>query len=149
MHRQVNLKILGAGGISIASIAVDAEALPALEQHLSDFAEHNPGLAQEEIVYTLLFKSEQDKNRLLLELEKETGLHIERREKESVAGEILTPREEEVLELLARGLAYKQIADALCISEGTVNSHINNIYRKLHVNNKMEAVGKRERKEPE
>jgi DNA-binding NarL/FixJ family response regulator len=140
MHRPVNLRILGAGGTHIAAIAVDAETLPELEQHLSAFAEHNPGLAQEEIIYTLLFKSEQDKNRLLNELEKETGLHIVRSEKEPVSDEPLTPREQEVIELLERGLSYKLIADALHISEGTLNSHIKNIYGKLHVHNRTEAV---------
>jgi len=142
MHRQVNINILGAGGVSIATIPVDAEKLPELEQHLSAFAEHNPGQAQEEIVYTILSKSEQDKNRLLNEFEKETGLHIPRDYKKPVQDEPLTTREEEVLELLARGLAYKQIADALCISAGTVNTDIKNIYGKLNVHNKMEAVNK-------
>ncbi|HLG35637.1 MAG TPA: LuxR C-terminal-related transcriptional regulator [Bacteroidia bacterium] len=142
MHRPVNLRILGAGGTHIAAIAVDAEKLPELEQRLSAFAEHNPGLAQEEIVYTILFKSEQDKNRLLREFEKETGLHIVRIDKKPEPDEPLTAREQEVLELLERGLAYKLIADALCISEGTMNTHIKNIYGKLHVHNRTEAVRK-------
>src|ERR1700752_125460 len=117
MKHQVNLKILGAGGTGIATIHVDAEELPELEQRLSAFAEHNPGMAQEEIVYTIFSKSKRDENRLLDELEKETGLHIVRNQKEYEPDEQLSEREQEVLELLSRGLSYKLIADALCISE--------------------------------
>ncbi len=53
---------------------------------------------------------------------------------------ILSLRETEILKELKRGLAYKQIADKFFISEGTVRKHIENIYRKLQVNNKVSAV---------
>lgn len=53
---------------------------------------------------------------------------------------ILTTRETEILTALKDGLAYKQIADGLFISEGTVRKHIEHIYRKLQVNNKVSAV---------
>ena len=52
----------------------------------------------------------------------------------------LSPRELEILRCLVEGDSYKMIADACCISIGTVCSHINSIYRKLHVNSKSEAV---------
>lgn len=51
----------------------------------------------------------------------------------------LTARETEILELLCRGLSYKQIADKCFISTKTVNSHIENIYRKLNVHTAVEA----------
>lgn len=54
----------------------------------------------------------------------------------------LTKRETEILEHLAKGLSYDQIADNLFISNGTVRKHIENIYRKLQVHNKVEAVQK-------
>lgn len=54
----------------------------------------------------------------------------------------LTPREREVLELLARGYLYKEIADALQISIPTVNTHIRKIYEKLHVQSRGSAVAK-------
>jgi len=54
----------------------------------------------------------------------------------------LTEREKEVLELLSEGLLYKEIADKKCISIDTVKKHVGNIYRKLHVNNKVEAINK-------
>jgi DNA-binding NarL/FixJ family response regulator len=55
-------------------------------------------------------------------------------------GSNLTPREIELLELLKDGLGYKQIGASLEISEGTVRKHLENIYRKLQVNNKVSAI---------
>jgi NarL family two-component system response regulator LiaR len=54
----------------------------------------------------------------------------------------LTTREEEVLNLLATGLQYKQIAEQLHVSLETVKTHLRNIYAKLHVQNKAAAVRK-------
>jgi len=54
----------------------------------------------------------------------------------------LTKREIEVLEQLSKGLNYQQIADNLILSSSTVRKHIENIYKKLQVHNKMEAVQK-------
>jgi DNA-binding NarL/FixJ family response regulator len=54
--------------------------------------------------------------------------------------ENLSPREREVLELLARGYLYKEIADSLHISVPTVNTHIRRIYEKLHVRSRSQAV---------
>ncbi len=53
----------------------------------------------------------------------------------------LTERESEVLGLLAKGLANKQIAVSLGISEHTVKFHVSSIYTKLNVTNRTEAVG--------
>lgn len=54
--------------------------------------------------------------------------------------EPLGPREREVLELLATGAMYKQVAKKLDISMNTVLTHIRRIYRKLHVNSRHAAV---------
>lgn len=54
--------------------------------------------------------------------------------------EKLTSREMEILELLANGLLNKEVAEKLFISSGTVKKHIQNIYEKLHVNNRIEAT---------
>ena len=54
--------------------------------------------------------------------------------------EQLTSREDEILELFSQGLLCKEIADRLGISLETVNSHRKNIYRKLHVRSRTEAV---------
>jgi DNA-binding NarL/FixJ family response regulator len=55
---------------------------------------------------------------------------------------ILSTREKEVLGHLAKGLLYKEIAEILGISFHTVRQHIGNIYEKLHVQNKTEAINK-------
>lgn len=54
----------------------------------------------------------------------------------------LSPREWEVLGLLARGFAYKEIAESLGISLPTVNTHIHRTYEKLHVRSRGEAVAR-------
>jgi DNA-binding NarL/FixJ family response regulator len=54
----------------------------------------------------------------------------------------LTGREMEVLEQLSKGLKYNTIADNLFISSGTIRKHVENIYTKLQVNNKLEAIQK-------
>jgi DNA-binding NarL/FixJ family response regulator len=56
--------------------------------------------------------------------------------------EDLSPREHEVLDLLARGYLYKEIAEALGISVPTVNTYIRRIYEKLHVRSRAQAVAK-------
>jgi len=56
--------------------------------------------------------------------------------------EKLTHREREMLDLLAKGYRYKEIADQLSISFETVRTHIHNIYEKLHVQSRTEALNK-------
>jgi DNA-binding NarL/FixJ family response regulator len=55
---------------------------------------------------------------------------------------LLSLREKEVLELLSKGLLYKEIAEQLGVGTETVKKHLKNIYQKLHVQNKVEAVNK-------
>lgn len=52
----------------------------------------------------------------------------------------LSPRENEVMALLAKGLVYKEIAETLAITLGTLKQYIHNIYKKLSVSNKTEAI---------
>lgn len=54
----------------------------------------------------------------------------------------ITPREAEIMNALARGLAYKEIAGELGISAATVKNHLYRIYEKLHVRSRTEAVVK-------
>lgn len=56
--------------------------------------------------------------------------------------EKLAPREMEVLDQLSKGFRYKEIVDNLGISHGTLHSYIRNIYEKLHVHSRTEAVVK-------
>ncbi len=61
---------------------------------------------------------------------------------DNTVNELLSKREQEVLELLSKGFLYKEIADKLSISISTVKRHLNSIYTKLQVQNKVEAVNK-------
>jgi LuxR family maltose regulon positive regulatory protein len=55
---------------------------------------------------------------------------------------LLTPRQTEILTLLRKGYSYHEIADELSISLNTVKKHISNIYEKLEVNNRQQAIYK-------
>ncbi|MGC5745408.1 response regulator [Chryseobacterium sp. NFX27] len=68
--------------------------------------------------------------------------HFEKKLPEIKDFDDLTEREKEILELLSQGLLYKEIADKKFISIDTVKKHVGNIYRKLHVGNKVEAINK-------
>jgi len=56
--------------------------------------------------------------------------------------ENLSPREQEVLDFLAKGYLYKEIAEQLNISYGTVHTYIERIFKKLHVRSRSQAVAK-------
>jgi len=90
-------------------------------------------------------------NKLLVELEKEMKAVRERSEEESpvvidvsysTLAEPLTERELQVLRLLRTQLSAKEIADELFVAVSTVRSHIKNIYSKLGVHHRMEAISK-------
>ena len=72
------------------------------------------------------------------EFEKNPNMHSDDDE-ENLLKE-LTNREEEVLELLTNGITYKGVAQQLFISETTVKTHVNNIFQKLQVNDRTQAV---------
>ena len=60
----------------------------------------------------------------------------------AIHNELLTTREKEVLDLLAQGLMYKEIAAKKEIGVETVRKHVYNIYEKLQVNSRTEAINK-------
>ena len=66
--------------------------------------------------------------------------HFQEIKKPSSDFEQLTPRETEILSLLAKGFLYKEIADQLKISLHTVRGHIHLVYGKLHVQSRSEAI---------
>lgn len=68
------------------------------------------------------------------------GNSLQPKEKQADFG--LSQREVDVLELISMGYAYKEIAEKLYIAPSTVRKHIEHIYSKLQVNNKMRAVKK-------
>jgi len=66
--------------------------------------------------------------------------HFQEIKKPSAEFELLTPREKEILSLLAKGFLYKEIADQLTISLHTVRGHVHLVYEKLHVQSRSEAI---------
>ena len=67
---------------------------------------------------------------------------VQKRKKLQEPVEVLTDRENEILEFLSKGYLYKEIATELFISHETVKKHIHNIYDKLHVQTRTEALNK-------
>lgn len=67
---------------------------------------------------------------------------LQSKNKTNTATEILSDREKEILDYLAKGFLYKEIATALFISKETVKKHIHNIYDKLQVQTRTEALNK-------
>lgn len=61
---------------------------------------------------------------------------------EKLTSHKITEREKEVVSFMYKGLNYNKIADQLNISPATVRKHTENIYKKLSVHNKMEAIHK-------
>ena len=60
----------------------------------------------------------------------------------AIANSNITEREKEILQLLIKGLSYKDIASSIYISVETLNSHIKNIYRKLNVHSRSELAAR-------
>jgi RNA polymerase sigma factor (sigma-70 family) len=61
----------------------------------------------------------------------------------SLDDESLTPREQQVLELLVEGFSYKEISQRLGISTSTVGTYVQRIYEKLHVSSRREIMARR------
>ncbi len=55
---------------------------------------------------------------------------------------MFSDREHEIIDLFTKGLTYKDMADKLCVTSSTINFHIQNIYTKLDVSSKSEALKK-------
>lgn len=65
---------------------------------------------------------------------------LEREEGAKEIAQVLTPREIEIVRMVARGLRNRAVAEQLAISEGTVKIHLHNIYQKLGVDGRLELV---------
>ena len=72
--------------------------------------------------------------------DEEVGRHPTNHDETETNKNDLTPREREVLSCLAAGCTNKEIGDKLFISEKTVKTHLNSIFRKLHVTRRLQAI---------
>jgi DNA-binding NarL/FixJ family response regulator len=72
--------------------------------------------------------------------EGEATLHLQREKRRGMTNQELTPREQEILLCLTHGLTNKEIGQALFISEKTVKSHLNSIFKKLNVTRRLQAI---------
>lgn len=72
--------------------------------------------------------------------QKETTSKQEKTLNKEVNIELLTPKEKEVLALVAKGASNQEIADKLCVRDVTVKTHLNSIFKKLKVTNRTQAV---------
>lgn len=70
----------------------------------------------------------------------ETAGKSERKLNKDANIEALTPKEKEVLSLVAKGASNQEIADKLCVQDVTVKTHLNSIFKKLKVSNRTQAV---------
>lgn len=66
--------------------------------------------------------------------------HSEKKLNKDVNIDILTPKEKEVLSLVAKGASNQEIADKLCVQDVTIKTHLNSIFKKLKVSNRTQAV---------
>ena len=137
--RQVKDKSPGTQFMMFTVYENDEKVFEALKAGASGYLLKNTGLLQIAESVQELYKggSPMSANiaRKLVNLFRDTG-------KETASMDILSNREKEILQLLSRGLLYKEIADKLQITTGTVRIHIHKIYEKLHVQNRTEAINK-------
>lgn len=70
----------------------------------------------------------------------ETAGKSEKKINTDVNIDALTPKEKEVLSLVAKGASNQEIADKLCVQDVTVKTHLNSIFKKLKVSNRTQAV---------
>lgn len=72
--------------------------------------------------------------------QKEAQGKLEKKLNKEVNIDILTPKEKEVLTLVAKGASNQEIADKLCVRDVTVKTHLNSVFKKLKVTNRTQAV---------
>lgn len=111
-----------------------------LKQHLTKVkAEHQRLIETEAQLLNWNEKLRQEVEKRTREIE---HLNAEQRVKESSLQYQLTKREQEIAALICRGISYKQIGENLFIAERTVTKHVQNIFDKVQVSNKLELLNK-------
>jgi len=137
--RQVKNKTPGTQFMMFTVYENDEKVFEALKAGASGYLLKNTGLLQMSEALKELYKGGSPMSANIAR-KLVTVFHVQ--EKNAVPVETLSNRENEILQWLAKGLLYKEIAEQLSISTSTVRQHIHKIYEKLHVQNRTEALNK-------
>jgi len=137
--RQVKDKIPGTQFMMFTVYENDEKVFEALKAGASGYLLKNTGLVQ---LIESLKELYNGGSPMSANIARKLVTHFRSEQKETANLEVLSNRENEILQLLAKGLLYKEIADQLSISVSTVRQHIHHIYEKLHVQNRTEAINK-------
>ena len=117
----------------------DEKVLEALKAGASGYLLKNTGLVQ---ITEALRELHQGGSPMSSNIARKVVSLFHENEKTTEPDYALTKREQDILQWLAKGLLYKEIAEKISISTNTVKQHIHNIYEKLHVQNRTEALNK-------
>lgn len=137
--RQVKDKIPGTQFMMFTVYENDEKVFEALKAGASGYLLKNTGLVQ---LIESLKELYNGGSPMSANIARKLVTVFREKEKAIEPVEALSGRENEILQLLAKGLLYKEIAEQLSISVSTVRQHIHHIYEKLHVQNRTEAINK-------
>ena len=137
--RQVKNKTPGTQFMMFTVYENDEKVFEALKAGASGYLLKNTGLLQMSEALKELYKGGSP---MSANIARKLVSVFHAQEKNAVPVETLSNRENEILQWLAKGLLYKEIAEQLSISTSTVRQHIHKIYEKLHVQNRTEALNK-------
>jgi DNA-binding NarL/FixJ family response regulator len=137
--RQVKDKIPGTQFMMFTVYENDEKVFEALKAGASGYLLKNTGLVQ---LIESLKELYNGGSPMSANIARKLVTLFRKEQKEAANLEMLSSRENEILQLLSKGLLYKEIAEQLSISVSTVRQHIHHIYEKLHVQNRTEAINK-------
>ena len=137
--RQIKDKIPGTQFMMFTVYENDEKVFEALKAGASGYLLKNTGLVQ---LIESLKELHNGGSPMSANIARKLVTLFRKEQKEATNLEILSSRENEILQYLSKGLLYKEIAEQLSISVSTVRQHIHHIYEKLHVQNRTEAINK-------
>ena len=137
--RQVKDKIPGTQFMMFTVYENDEKVFEALKAGASGYLLKNTGLLQ---LIESLKELHNGGSPMSANIARKLVTVFRTKETNTEALAVLSNRENEILQLLSKGLLYKEIAEQLQISTSTVRQHIHHIYEKLHVQNRTEAINK-------
>ncbi|MFL5808417.1 MAG: response regulator [Flavisolibacter sp.] len=137
--RQVKSKILSTQFMMFTVYENDEKVFEALKAGASGYLLKNTGLLQ---MIESLRELHDGGSPMSSNIARKLVTTFRSHQEDLAVVDLLSRRENEVLQLLSKGLLYKEIAEQLSISVATVRQHIHKIYEKLHVQNRTEAINK-------